>query len=97
LERVPQQDGYLLASGSCGEVYIEADAREVALIRAARRLADVLGLDAEGRLSVTSHDGRLFVELVGSSGPSDGLDQLQLVDEVRCDGITHVLVRIPRS
>jgi hypothetical protein len=96
LARLPEQEGYLLAHGSCGEVYVEADARDVALVRAARRLADALGLDAEERLSVTWHDGRLFVELIGASGPSGALDDMQLVDEVRCDGVVHVLVRVPR-
>lgn len=96
LERVPEQPGYLLASGSCGEVYIEAEARDIALTRAARRLADALALDAEGRLSVVWLDERLFVELVGASGRSEALDGLQLVDEARCDGVVHVLVRLPR-
>ncbi|MHC5210796.1 MAG: hypothetical protein ACYTG2_08775 [Planctomycetota bacterium] len=94
---MPDREGYLLASGSCGEVYVEAEARDVALTRAARRLADVLDLDVEGRLSVVWIDDRLYVELIGASGPSDALDALELVDEVRCDGVTHVLVRLPRS
>jgi hypothetical protein len=38
----------------------------------------------------------LFVELIGASGPSGALDDMQLVDEVRCDGVVHVLVRVPR-
>lgn len=97
LERLPEQEGHLLATGSCGEVYVDAEARDVALTRAARRLADALGVDAEVRLSATWLDGRVWVELVGASGPSDALDALELVDVVRCDGATHVLVRLPRG
>ena len=96
LEHPPRQAGYLLATGSCGEVHVEAEARDVALTRAAFRIADALGVDAEGGLSAVWVDGRVFVELIGRDGPSETLAALELVDLARCDGVTHVLVRLPR-
>jgi hypothetical protein len=93
---VPEDNGWLHAAGSSGEVFVEADARNVALTRAARRIADVLDLDVERRLSVVFADGRLFVEAVGPDGPLHDLDELQLVDQAECGGTTWVLVRLPR-
>ena len=96
LEHPPASDEWIYASGSSGEVYVEARARDVALTRAARRIADALGLDVEERLSVVERDGKLFSEAVGPDGPIDTLQGLELVDEVECDGVTHVLVRLRR-
>ena len=96
LEHSPTSPDWLYASGSSGKVFVEAKARDVALTRAARRIADALGLDVEERLSVVERDGRLFTEALGPDGPLDALDGLELVDEVECDGVTHVLVRLPR-
>ncbi len=92
----PESDDALYASGSCGEVFVDADARQIALTRAARRLADRLGLDVEPRMAVVYADGRLFVEAVTPGGPTDALDGLQLVEQVVCDHVTFVLVRLPR-
>lgn len=96
LEHPPVSSEWLYASGSSGEVYVEAKARDVALTRAARRLADALGLDVETRLSVVELDDRLFTEAVGPSGPLRDFDELELVSRVECDGVTHVLVRLRR-
>jgi hypothetical protein len=93
---VPDDAGWLHATGSSGEVFVETDARNVALTRAARQLADALDLDVERRLSVVFADGRLFVEAVGPGGPVHDLDDLQLVDQAECGGTTWVLVRLPR-
>lgn len=92
----PDGSGWLYASGRCGEVFVDAEARDVALTRAARVLADRLGLDVERRLSVVASDGRLFVEALGPDGPLTALDGLQLADEAVCDGVVHVLVRLRR-
>jgi hypothetical protein len=88
-------DTHAWAAASCGEVFVEADDTRLALTRAARRLADHLGLDVERRLSVVLLDGSLYVEAVGSDGPVDGLDGLELVDQVTCSGRTHVRLRLP--
>jgi hypothetical protein len=93
----PQATDALYASGTCGEVFVDADARNIALTRAARRLADRLGLDVEARLSVVFLDGRLFVEALTPAGPTAALDGLQLVDEAVCEGTTCVLVRLPHG
>jgi len=90
----PEQPGWLLASGACGEVFVGADARNIALTRAARSLADRLGLDVEPRLSVVKKDDRLFVEAWGPQGPVHDLDGLQLVEEAQCRKTTYVLVRL---
>jgi hypothetical protein len=91
----PQQPGWLYAEGRCGEVFVDADARRVALTRAARGLADQLGLDVERRLAVVPSPGdRLFVEALGPEGPQHALDAMQLVDEAKVDGVTYVLVRL---
>ena len=91
----PQQRGWLHASGSAGDVFVDADPVGLALTRAARRLGDELGLDLERRLAVSLADGRLWVDAEGPQGPVEALDALQLVDLVRCDGQTYVLVRLP--
>jgi len=96
LERPPVSDEWIYAAGSSGEVFVEAEARELALTRAARRLADALGLDVEERLSVVERDGQLFTEAVGPDGLLDVFDGLELVDEAECGGVRHVLVRLPR-
>lgn len=96
LERPPSSDDWIYAAGSSGEVFVEAEAREVALTRAARRLADALGVNVEERLSVVERDDVLFVEAVGPDGPLDVFDGLELVDEAECGGVKHVLVRLPR-
>jgi len=92
----PVSPGWIYATGSSGEVFVEAEARDVALTRAARRIADELGLDVESRLSVVERDGKLFAEAVGPQGPIELFDGLELVDEADCDGVTHVLVRLRR-
>ncbi len=94
LEHPPEQPGFLVATGSCGEVFALADARNLALTRAARRLADRLRIDVEARLSVVLKDGRLFVEAWGSDGPHDDLDGLELVELSECGDGTYVLVRL---
>lgn len=94
--RPPEDPAWLYAAGRGGEVFVDADARRVALVRAARVLADRLGLDVEARLSVFESGGRLWVEAVGAAGEVHALDALELVDEARCDGDVHVLVRLPR-
>jgi hypothetical protein len=96
VEHVPVESGWRYAAGSSREVFVEADARDVALGRATRRLAEALQLDVERRLSVTWADGRLFVEAIGPDGPLHDLDALELVDQAECEGTTWVLVRIPR-
>ena len=93
-EEPPQQAGWLYAQGRCGEVIVDADARRLALTRAARVLADRLGLDVERRLAVVPSDSRLFVEALGPDGPLHELDELELVDEAKVDGVTYVLVRL---
>ena len=96
-EHPPSDAGFVYASGSAGEVFVEADGLSLALSRAARSVADALQLDLEERLSVVSADGRLFVEAEDARGPVHALDDLQLVDLRRCDdGRTFVLVRLPR-
>jgi hypothetical protein len=95
LDDPPESDSWWYASGSCGEVFVEADARDVALTRAARILADRLGLDVERFLGVAMRDDRLFVEALGPQGPVADLDALELVDEAHCDEVVHVLVRLP--
>jgi hypothetical protein len=94
---VPEDAGWLHATGTAGKVYVEADARNLALTRAARCLADALDLDVEQRLSVVLSDGRLFVEAFGPEGQVHGLDALELVGQAECDGVLWVLVRIPRD
>ncbi len=94
-ESVRAEPGFTYAAASCGEVFVDADATGLALTRAARRLADALGLDVEQRLAVRLSDERLFVEAVGPSGPLTALDDLELVDLRVCDGRTHALVRLP--
>lgn len=97
-EHPPREDGFVYGAASAGEVFVEADALSLALTRAARVVADELGLDVEARLSVVSADGRLFVEAEDAHGPVDALDALQLVDVRRCDdGRTFALVRLPRE
>ena len=96
LEHPPVSPDWIYASGSSGKVFVEAEARDVALTRAARRIADALGLDVEARLSVVERDGQLFSEAVGPAGPLDDFDGLELVNQVECEGVTHVLVRLRR-
>jgi hypothetical protein len=96
VESPPVEPGFLHASGSAGDVFVDADATHLALTRAARVLADALGLDVESRLSVVRADERLFVEAVGADGPTDALDALELVDLVECEHRVWVLVRLPR-
>lgn len=92
----PEAADALYASGTCGKVFVDADARQIALTRAARHLADRLGLDVEPRLAVVYADGRIFVEALTPAGPTDALDGLELADEAVCDDVTFVLVRLPR-
>jgi hypothetical protein len=96
-EQVPEKAGWIYAAGTCGEVFVDGDAQHLALARAARRLADALGLDFEHRLSVRHIDGHLFVEAIGPAGPSDALEQLELVELVSCGRRVHALLRLPRS
>ena len=95
LAELPRDAGWTYAAGSAGPVFVDADSRNLALSRAARALAAALGIDTEQRVSVVLSDGRLFVELVGREGPTDALDDLELVELVECDGDTHALVRLP--
>jgi hypothetical protein len=92
----PEEQGWIYADGRCGKVFVDADARRLALTRAARVLADRLGLDVERRLSVTAFEGQLFVEALGPDGPRHELDGLQLVDEAECNDTHYVLVRLAR-
>jgi len=94
--RPADRPGLLVAAGRAGAVFVEAEARSVALVRAARVLAERLGLDVETRLSVHESDGRLFVEAVGAGGPTSALDGLVLLDVETCGDETHVLVGLPR-
>lgn len=91
----PTEAGWLFASGRCDKVFVDADPTTLALGRAARRLADQLGLVLEARLSVRHLDGRLFVEAAGADGRVDALDELELVDLVNCDGTVYALLRLP--
>ncbi len=93
----PESAAWWYASGACGEVSVDADARQVALTRAARRLAERLGLDVEERLSVVLADDRLWVEALGARGPVTELRALELVRQAERNGVTYVLVRLPRS
>ena len=97
VHELPVADGWRYASGSAAAVFVDADARNLALTRAARVLADELGLDVEARLAVVFVDERLFVEAVGVDGPLHDLDDLELVDVVVCERRTWVLVRLARS
>ena len=94
-ETLPSESGWLFAAGHCGEVFVDADSTTLALGRAARRLADELGLQVEQRLSVRQLDGRLFVEAADAGGLVDSLDSLELVDLVSCDGEVYALLRLP--
>ena len=91
----PERDGLLVAVGHAGPVFVEAEARRVALARAARGIADRIGIDVERRLSVTESDGKLFVEAIGRDGPTAALDGLRLLDEASCDDEAWVLVGLP--
>lgn len=91
----PEREGLIVAVGHAGPVFVEAEPRRIALARAARSIADRLGLDVERRLSVTESDGRLFVEAVGRGGPTAALDGLRLLDEATCDEEAWVLVGLP--
>jgi hypothetical protein len=95
VDSLPSESGWRFASGHCGEVFVDADPTSLALSRAARRLADDLGLVLEERLSVRHLDGRLFVEAVGVQGLTDALDDLELVELVTCDGTVYALIRLP--
>jgi len=96
VEHLPQDPGWIYGAGTCGRVFVDVDATALALSRAARGIADALGLDVERRLSVRRLDGRLFVEAVGPQGPLADLDALQLVELVQCDETVHALLRLPR-
>lgn len=91
----PSESGWLFAAGRCGEVFVDADPTTLALGRAARSLADQLGLRPERRLSVRHLDGRLFVEAADDEGLVDSLDRVELVDLVDCDGTIYALLRLP--
>jgi hypothetical protein len=93
----PEEAGWLYADGRCGKVFVDADARRIALTRAARVIADRLGLDVERRLTVTEAGGKLYVEALGPDGPLHQLDGLQLVDEAECNDTHYVLVRLAQS
>jgi len=92
---VGTEDGRAWAAASAGEVFVDADATRLALTRAARRLAEHLGLDVQTRLSVLLADEQLFVEAVGTAGPIDGLDGLELMALLQCDGRTYARVGLP--
>ncbi len=97
----PSDGAYLYGVGQSGEVFVEADAVNIALTRAARAIADGLGLDVETRLSVVRVEERLFVEAWTAEGPTDALDGLELMELVECsdplgDGRrVYVLLRLP--
>lgn len=93
---VGREGGFIWAAASAGETFVDADSERLALTRAARRLADELGLDVERRLSVALIDDRLFVEAVGAHGRLDDLDALELDGVQTCGGRTHVRVRLAR-
>jgi len=98
-EQVSRHDGYHYAAASVGELTVAIDAVDLALSRAARRLADELGLDVEGRLAVTRDGDQLFVEARSSRGAGaeliDDLSGLELVEVARCGARTHAQVRLP--
>ncbi len=96
IEDPPRSDRWLYGAGTAGEVFVDADGKALALSRAARVIADALGLDVERRLSVRDVRGRLFVEAVGPDGPVDALDALELVEVVSCERRVHALLRLPR-
>lgn len=89
------RDGRLWAAASAGQVFVDADATQLALTRAARRLADALGLDVEGRLSVVWLDERLFVEAFDSAGRPVDLTGLELAALVDCGGRTYARLSMP--
>ena len=93
-DRVELVDGYRYASASVGELSVEVDPADLALTRAARRLADALDLDVERRLSVVHSGEILFVEALGRAGPVYELDDLEFVELARCGDRTHARVRL---
>ena len=98
-DQVARHDGYHYAAASVGELTVDIDPVDLALIRAARRLADALGLDVEGRLSVTRDGEFLFVEARSSRAAGglavEDLAGLELVEVARCGTRTHAQVRLP--
>ena len=97
VEELPRSAGWTYAAGTCAPVFVDADASQLALTRAARQLAHSLGIDVEARLSVRQLDGAVFVEAIGDAGPTDALDALEVVEVVTCDGTVHALVRLPQD
>jgi len=96
LAELPDDEAYAYAAGSCGLLGLEIAPERVALTRAARALAERLGVDVSRQLSVTRVEGELVVEAYGDAGRSDALEGLELVSSARCGERVHVLVRLPR-
>ncbi|MFT7465498.1 MAG: hypothetical protein ACI9EF_003867 [Pseudohongiellaceae bacterium] len=98
MEDTAHDDGYRYAAASVGELSVHLDAINLALTRATRRLADALGLDVEGRLSVVRAGGLLFVEARSSAASGNTviseLDGLELVELRNCDSRTYARVRL---
>jgi hypothetical protein len=93
-DRIELVDGYRYASASVGELSVDVDPTHVALTRAARRLADALGIDVENRLSVVRSGEQLFVEARGAAGVVHELDALEFVELAHCGPRTHARVRL---
>ncbi len=91
----PSAPGWIYGAGQCAEVFVDADRTALALSRAARVLADDLGLALEQRLSVRYLDGQLFIEAVGEDGPVDALAGLELVHLTTCEETVYALLRLP--
>ncbi len=97
----PEAVEWTYGVGEAGEVFVDADAVNVALTRAARSISAALGLDVERRLSVVLVEGKLFVEAYGPEGRVSVLDDLELVELTECDDAraegrrVYVLLRLP--
>lgn len=91
----PDESGWHYAAGSCGLLGLEIRPERVALTRAARTLAERLGLDVDTHFAVTRVGERLMIEAYGAAGRSDALDALEFVESARCGERVHVLVRLP--
>lgn len=94
-DELPEEPDFVYAAASVGELGLALSGESVALSRAARALAEQLGLEVTSS-SVTRLGQGLVVEVAGPSGVHAELEPLELVDQARCAGRVHVLVRLPR-
>lgn len=95
-DELPEQAGFVYAAASVGELGLTLSGEQVALSRAARALAETLGLEVSSSSVVRLGDA-LIVEVAGPSGVHAELEALELVETARCDGRVHVLVRLRRQ